>query len=150
MGRSLFLAALVLAVSMPLSAQRGGGHGSAGGHGGFAGHSGGGFAGHAGGGHSFSSAHSGFAPRSFGRASRSFSGRPFPVARLLAAPLPVEAAAIPVWVFVFAPTVSETAFAIIAGDTDAGGATHILAAASILIGGGILIPPTRKHNTIMD
>lgn len=66
MGIAAFL---VLAASLQLEAQRGGGHGSAGGQGGFAGHS-------SFGGHAFSGAHStsSFAPRSYaGR--RSFSAR---------------------------------------------------------------------------
>jgi hypothetical protein len=76
MHRPLFIAAFVLLLaSAPLSAQRGGGHASAGGHGGMAGH--GGF-----GGHAFSGGHSGsgFAarPSARGFASRpSFSSRGF-------------------------------------------------------------------------
>jgi hypothetical protein len=64
----------ILAASVPLAAQRGGGHGSVGGHGGFAGHSGfSGGGGHSAGGHAFSGARggAGFAPRSSSR-SRSF------------------------------------------------------------------------------
>jgi hypothetical protein len=63
---------LLLAASMPVLAQRGGGgHASAGGHGGFSGGHAGGFSG----GHSFGGFHSGssFAPRSY---SRSFSRGP--------------------------------------------------------------------------
>lgn len=79
------VAFLFLAASMPLQAQRGGGHASAGGHGGFSGHAsfGGGFAG----GHSFGGmrAGSGFASHSFSRgssfraplASRGFNSRGF-------------------------------------------------------------------------
>jgi hypothetical protein len=60
---------LVLAASVQVAAQHGGGHGSAGGHGG-------GFASHGsfGGGHAFSGSHSssGFAPRSYARGSSTF------------------------------------------------------------------------------
>jgi len=58
---------LLLAVSVPMVAQHGGGHASGGGHGGFGGHAGGGFSG----GHSFSGSHAGssVAPRSFSRRS---------------------------------------------------------------------------------
>jgi hypothetical protein len=69
MHRPLFIAALVVVVaSVQVSAQHGGGHGSAGGHGGFASH-GGGFAG--GGSHAFSGMHSGSgsAVHSFSRGS---------------------------------------------------------------------------------
>jgi hypothetical protein len=73
---------VVLAASVPLAAQHGGGHGSGGGHGGFSGHSGfSGGGGHAAGGHSFSGARSGagFAPRSYssGRSFRSANSRGF-------------------------------------------------------------------------
>jgi len=69
---------LVLAASMPLAAQRGGGHGFAGGHGGFSSH--GSFSGHSGGGQGFAGSHgfsgmrtgSGFASHSFAR-GRSFN-----------------------------------------------------------------------------
>jgi len=75
MRRLLAIAAfLVLAASVPLAAQRGGGHGSAGGHGGgFSSH--GSFGGHATGGHAFGGMHSGsgFSSRSFSRGS-SFRG----------------------------------------------------------------------------
>jgi hypothetical protein len=56
---------LLLAASLPLQAQHGGGHGSAGGHGGFSAH--GSFGGHSAGGHAFAGtrAASGIAPRSF-------------------------------------------------------------------------------------
>jgi hypothetical protein len=74
---------LLLAASLPLMAQHGGGHGSAGGHGGFSG--GGSFGGHASAGHAFGGMHSGsgFATHSFSRgssfrsplASRGFSSR---------------------------------------------------------------------------
>jgi hypothetical protein len=72
----------ILAASVPLAAQRGGGHGSVGGHGGFAGHSGfSGGGGHAVGGHAFSGARggAGFAPRSYarGRSFRSTNSRGF-------------------------------------------------------------------------
>jgi hypothetical protein len=70
MNRPLLLAALLfLLVSLPLFAQRGGGHGSFGGHGGgMTSH--GGFSGHSGG-HAFSGAHygSGFAARPSARGS---------------------------------------------------------------------------------
>jgi hypothetical protein len=72
MHRSLLITAFVLLLAaMPLSAQHGGGHASAGGHGGFS--SRGSFSG--GGSHAFSGAHSssGFAGHSFAGAS-SFSG----------------------------------------------------------------------------
>ncbi|MGA9509280.1 MAG: hypothetical protein WBV55_11745 [Candidatus Sulfotelmatobacter sp.] len=74
MRRLIAIAAfLFLAASLPLQAQRGGGHASAGGHGGFSGHAsfGGGFAG----GHSFGGMRggSGFAAHSFSRGS-SFRG----------------------------------------------------------------------------
>jgi hypothetical protein len=90
MNRPLLIAAfLLLAASIPLSAQRGGGHASFGGHGGMAGHAS--FGGHAGGGRSFSGARSspGFAGRNSVRGSfhrsfasnrsfnRSFSSRGF-------------------------------------------------------------------------
>jgi hypothetical protein len=82
MNRPLLIAAfLLLAASVPLFAQRGGGHGSFGGHGGMAGHAS--FGGHAGGGRSFSGARSspGFAGRNSVRGSfpghRSFSNRSF-------------------------------------------------------------------------
>jgi hypothetical protein len=88
MNRPLLIAAfLLLATSIPLSAQRGGGHASFGGHGGMAGHAS--FGGHAGGGRSFSGARSspGFAGRNSVRGSfsshrsfssnRSFSSRGF-------------------------------------------------------------------------
>ena len=72
----------ILAASVPLAAQHGGGHGSSGGHGGFAGHSG--FSGggaHAAGGHAFSGTRGGggFAPRSYsrGRSFRSANSRGF-------------------------------------------------------------------------
>jgi hypothetical protein len=74
MHRPLFSAAFVLLLAaMPISAQHGGGHGSAGGHGGMASH--GGFASHSSG---FSGGHSGssFAARPFARGPvfrRSFS-----------------------------------------------------------------------------
>ena len=78
MNRPLLIAAfLLLATSIPLLAQRGGGHASFGGHGGMAGHAS--FGGHAGGGRSFSGARSspGFASRNSVRGSfsshRSFS-----------------------------------------------------------------------------
>jgi len=60
---------LGLVASVQVSAQRGGGHGSAGGHGGFASH--GGFVGHAGSGHAVGRMRSGsgLAPRSFARGS---------------------------------------------------------------------------------
>jgi hypothetical protein len=62
---------LLLAASVQLNAQRGGGHGSVGGHGGFSGHSISG--GHFSGGHAFGGGHSGFsAPRSFS-GGRSFN-----------------------------------------------------------------------------
>jgi hypothetical protein len=73
MHRPLFIAVFaLLLVSAPLTAQHGGGHGSAGGHGGFSG--GGSFGGHASAGHAFSGAHSasGYAQHSFS-GSRSFS-----------------------------------------------------------------------------
>lgn len=79
---------LLLAASLPMYAQHGGGHASAGGHGGFSGHGGfggGSFggrasAGHAFSGHAFSGTHSrsSFAPHSFGGSrsfNRSFSAR---------------------------------------------------------------------------
>ncbi|MGA8616943.1 MAG: hypothetical protein WB660_00270 [Candidatus Sulfotelmatobacter sp.] len=83
MHRPFFIAVFVLlAASVQLSAQRGGGHASAGGHGFSGGHSGfagghSGFASHgavAGSGHNFAGMHSGFAPRSFSQ--RSFSRAP--------------------------------------------------------------------------
>jgi hypothetical protein len=73
MNRPLLIAAfLLLAASIPLLAQRGGGHASFGGHGGMAGHAS--FGGHAGGGRSFSGTRSspGFAGRNSFRGS--FSG----------------------------------------------------------------------------
>jgi hypothetical protein len=79
MHRPLLIPAFVLLLtSLPVLAQHGGGHGSAGGHGG-------GFSSHGsfgGGSHSFSGAHagSGFAPHSYAPRSyapRSFSGRSF-------------------------------------------------------------------------
>jgi hypothetical protein len=81
MNRPLLIAAsLFLAGSVPLLAQRGGGHASFGGHGGMAGHAS--FGGHAGGGRSFSGARPGFAGRNSVRGSfssqRSFSNRAFP------------------------------------------------------------------------
>ncbi|MGA7474925.1 MAG: hypothetical protein WBW60_19475, partial [Candidatus Sulfotelmatobacter sp.] len=48
---------LVLTASVPLEAQRGGGHASAGGHGGFSAH--GSFGGYAAGGHAFAGARAG-------------------------------------------------------------------------------------------
>ena len=82
MNRPLLIAAfLLLAASIPVLAQRGGGHASFGGHGGRAGHAS--FGGHAGGGRSFSGARSspGFAGRNSFRGSfsghRSFSNRAF-------------------------------------------------------------------------
>ena len=78
MNRPLLIAALLLlTASIPVLAQRGGGHASFGGHGGMAGHAS--FGGHAGGGRSFSGARSspGFAGRNSVRGSfsshRSFS-----------------------------------------------------------------------------
>ncbi len=76
----------ILAASLPLAAQRGGGgHGSGGGHGGFAGHSGfSGGGGHASGGHAFSGTRGGASPRSYSSArsyrsgnSRAFASRNF-------------------------------------------------------------------------
>jgi hypothetical protein len=86
--RRLIILALfgILAASLPLVAQHGGGHGSAGGHGGFSGHGGFGGGGHAGGGGAFVGGHSGsgLAPRSFagvspraGFSSRGLNSRNF-------------------------------------------------------------------------
>jgi len=80
MHRPLLITAFVLLLaSLPLSAQHGGGHASAGGHGGFASH---GSAGHAAGAGAFSGTHSGsgFGARSFARGSaprQSLSARGF-------------------------------------------------------------------------
>jgi hypothetical protein len=68
MRRLMAVAAfLVLAASVQLYAQHGGGHGSAGGHAGFSSH--GSFSGHS---SAFSGSHSSFAPRSNSRGSSSF------------------------------------------------------------------------------
>ena len=72
-----FAGFVLLAASLPLYAQHGGGHGSAGGHGGFSSHGssgGGSFSGHTSGGHAFAGTHSGssFATRSYA-GSRSFN-----------------------------------------------------------------------------
>ncbi|MGA9389682.1 MAG: hypothetical protein WBV69_04470 [Candidatus Sulfotelmatobacter sp.] len=83
MHRLMAIAAILfLAASLPLAAQHGGGHASAGGHGGgFAAH--GSFSGHSSVGRSFSGAHStsSFAPRSYARgsfnASRGLASRNF-------------------------------------------------------------------------
>jgi hypothetical protein len=85
MHRPLLIAAFgILLASVPLAAQRGGGHGGGGGHfGGGGGHAGmashgGGFGGHASGVHTFSGARSGSSFAARGPASRqSFSGRSF-------------------------------------------------------------------------